>query len=117
MVNKAHWIKKAVLEACHLLLRLRQRQAWTSRDWEAQAQVTRVQERPERARGEVANGLTPSAHREPRGPRGMDLLTSLKEHFPILPGESHLARTNRPFKLTIFSVKTKGIAGYPRLRT
>ena len=75
MVNKAHWIKKAVLEACHLLLRLRQRQAWTSRDWEAQAQVTRVQERPERARGEVANGLTPSAHREPRGPRGMEELS------------------------------------------
>ena len=43
--------------------------------------MKRVQVRPERAGGEAANGLLPSAYREPRGPRGLELLASLKEHF------------------------------------
>lgn len=74
-------IRQAIAGTSDLLLELREKEVWNSWDRETQAQGIRVQVRPERAGGEVANGLPPAAHREPRGPWGWELLARQKEHF------------------------------------
>lgn len=38
-------------------------------------------------------------------------VSQAKRAFSTAPGDSHLARTIRPLKLTIFCAKTKGIPG------
>lgn len=43
------------------------------------------------------------------GGRRLRMVSWAKRAFLIVPGERDLARTIRPFKVTIFCVKTKGI--------
>lgn len=71
--------------------------------------MIRVQVRPESAGGELANGLPPCAHGGAQGAQRLRIVSQAKRAFSFIPRERYLARTIRPFKLTIFCVKTKGI--------